>query len=96
STVGRTSRTVFGALCDSIASGSDPASGGAPQLAGLYRVGSGQTFGVITAGKRYLLGLCVDDSPALGGVEWRNELFERCDWETGTRLPEAQRHYRPN
>lgn len=95
SEVGRTSRSVFSAFCDSLASGADPASGGAPQLVGIYRKGAAESFGVIYKGKRYLHGLCVEGSPFLGGVEWRNELFERCDWNTGERLEGAQRHTRP-
>jgi hypothetical protein len=93
--VGGTSRAVFSAFCDALDSGIDPASGGAPQLVGIYREGSAKSFGVIHKDRRYLHGLCVDESPWLDGVEWRNELFERCDWETGRKLEGAQRHARP-
>jgi len=93
---GRTSRSVFSAFCDSLSSGGDPATGGAPQLVGVYRQGPAETFGVIYDGKRFLHGLCVDEAHHLDAVEWRNELFERCDWTTGLRLPGAQRHARPH
>lgn len=95
SEVGRTTRSTFSAFCDSLTSGADPASGGAPQLVGMYRRGPAESFGVIYENNRYLHGLCVDGSAWLNGVEWRNELFERCDWVTGKRLPGAQRHARP-
>lgn len=91
----RTSRSVFAAFCDSLRSGADPGSGGAPQLVGLYRKGPAESFGVVYQGRRYLHGLAIEHSPHLGGVEWRNELFERCDGRTGERLPRAQPHPRP-
>ncbi len=95
SEVARTSRSVFSAFCDSLAAGGDPASGGAPQLVGIYRKGPARSFGTIYKGKRYLHGLCVDGSPWLDGVSWHNELFERCDWKTGERLQSAQPQPRP-
>lgn len=95
SEVGRTSRSIFSAFCDALASGADAKSGGAPQLVGIYREGSAKSFGVIHKGNRYLHGLCVDSSPWLGSVEWRNELFERCDWRTREKLDSAQRQPRP-
>jgi hypothetical protein len=93
--VGRTSRAVFSAFCDALRSGDDPYSGGAPQLVGLYRQGEGEVFGVISGRQRHLLGLPLESSMTLDAVEWRNELFERCDPNTLTRLEGAQRHPRP-
>ena len=95
SEVGGTSRSAFSAFCDSLASGSDQATGGAPQLAGTYRLGAARSFGVICKKRRYLNGLCVDGLPYLGGVEWFNESFERCDWRTMDRLSTAQPQPRP-
>jgi hypothetical protein len=95
SDAGRTSRSIFSAFCDSIASGADPASGGAPQLAGMYRIGPAMPFGVVWRTHRYLHGVSMNMSQWLAGVEWRNELFERCDWNTGETLAEAQRQPRP-
>lgn len=95
SEVGGTSRSIFSAFCDSLASGSDPATGGAAQLVGIYRKGAARLFGVIYKKCRYLHGLCVDGLPYLGSVEWFNELFERCNWETMDRLNSAQPQPRP-
>jgi len=92
---GRTSRSVFSAFCDGLGSGEDKQSGGAPQLVGIYRQGAAETFGVIYKDKRYLYGIPVDASERLGAVEWRNRLFERCDWRTMKPLEGAQRHPRP-
>jgi hypothetical protein len=96
SDVGRTSRAVFSAFCDSLQSGKDRRSGGAPQLAGLYRTGAGENFGTIYRGARFLLGVPMTMVEAdLMDVEWRNELFERCDGSSMKRLQDAQRHARP-
>jgi hypothetical protein len=95
SEVGGTSRSVFSAFCDSLATDSDPATGGAAQLVGVYRQYPAKLFGVIYKRHRFLHGLCVDKSPYLGAVEWFNELFERCSWETMNRLDDAQPQPRP-
>jgi len=91
----RTSRSVFSAFCDALNSGEDAFSGGAPQLVGIYRKGLGETFGIISKSERFVFGLPVAESEKLGMIEWRNSLFERCDWRTKEPLPEAQRHARP-
>ena len=96
SDVGRTSRAVFSAFCDALVSGADPYSGPPPQLAALYRKGNGEDIGVVFGGRCYLRGREI--SPQDAGaeiVEWRNELFERCDPANGARLKGAQRHARP-
>lgn len=95
SEVGGTSRSIFSAFCDSLTSGVDPATGGSAQLVGIYRQGAARTFGIVWRKRRYLHGLCVDGSKYLGGVEWFNELFERCDWKTADRLKDAQPQPRP-
>lgn len=92
---GRTSRSVFSAFCDALANGEDQFTGGAPQLAGLYRKDRGIIFGVIYNGARHFLGLPVTDHALVSMVEWRNPLFERCDGRTMTRLDAAQQHPRP-
>lgn len=86
--LGSFSRTVFTGFCDALGSRQDPNSGGAPQLVGLYRHGTGLHFGVFHRGKAYYRGLEVGNltSPA---IEWRNALFERCDSE-GKLLAGAQ------
>jgi hypothetical protein len=93
---GRTSRAVFSAFCDALRGGGDQFSGGAPQLVGLYRKGFGEACGVIYRGVRYPFGLPIDRDKAVAlPVEWRNELFERCDGRSMDRLQGTQRHCRP-
>lgn len=100
SDVKKTSRAVFSAFCDAIRSEGDPRSGGAPQLVGLYPNWPPRTYGIVFGGLRFFQGVRVDDASlkegdALAELEWRNELFERCDGLTMKPLPEAQRHARP-
>jgi hypothetical protein len=76
---GGTSRSVFSAFCDSLSSGEDPRSGGAPQLVGIHRSGSSKSFGIIYRNKRFLSGDEVSNSTTLNNIEWINELFEICD-----------------
>ena len=92
----RTSRSVFSAFCDALGSGDDALSGGAPQLVRLYRIGRGQDIGVIWKEKCFTCGLPVTESANLERLEWRNRVFERCDWRTKGALQEAQRHRRPS
>jgi hypothetical protein len=86
--LGTFSRAVFTGFCDSLVSGEDPFSGGAPQLVGLYRNGSGMHFGTFLRGKGYYRGLEAAQL-SLPQIEWRNELFERCD-SSGKRIEGAQ------
>lgn len=81
SEIQRTSRAIFQCFCDSLENIADPQCGGAPQLAGLYRIKNGIDFGVILKGKRYVSGVCVDNLSNFNPLEWRNELFERFDGE---------------
>lgn len=90
STEAGTSRAVFAAFCDSLASDTDPGSGGGPQLVGLHRVGPGKTFGVTVGRKAFLTGAKASRQQA-GRVDWFNELFERVG-PAGVRLADAQRH----
>ena len=85
------SRFVFGALCDSLKKGNDKFSGGAPQLVGLYKHTPGLHFGIIFNGRRYFNGKLMDDfNSLLPKIEWRNELFERCDGANMSKLTDAQ------
>jgi hypothetical protein len=86
--LGTFSRAVYTGFCDSLISGEDSFSGGAPQLVGLYRNGSGIHFGTILRGKSFYRGLEAAQL-SLPEIEWRNELFERCD-SSGTRIEGAQ------
>ncbi|MFT3771614.1 MAG: hypothetical protein QM820_39885 [Minicystis sp.] len=92
---GGTSRAVFGAFCDSLDSGADRYTGGAPQLVSIHRSYSAKTYGIIWKGKRFLLGLPSDDAVQYDKAEWRNALFERCDGATMLVLPSAQKHLQP-
>lgn len=87
-----TSRAVFSAFCEAITSSDDRNSGGAAQLAGLYRIGGGRLFGTVHAGRRNFTGATLIGSEKPDGVEWRNNLFERVAGTTKRRLPGAQRH----
>jgi hypothetical protein len=95
SSQGETSRAVFSSLCDAVGSGSDPLSGGAPQLVGLFRIGAGRSFGLHWNQRAYLHGMEVRGSHlAFADVDWRNRLFERVNYE-GSLLVNAQRHHKP-
>lgn len=92
---GRTSRSVFSGFCDALRSGRDRASGGAPQLVGMYRKGPAKTFGVVYAGAPYYLGAPCPPQEAPGNTLWFNEIFENVDPATLKRADGAQRHARP-
>ncbi|WP_128918631.1 hypothetical protein [Bradyrhizobium nanningense] len=91
---GRTSRSIFWAFCDSLKNKTDPLSGGAPQLVGLYRTATAKSYGIAYEGHRYYQGLLVPDSAHLSGIEWRDVTFQRVDGATMQVLPGAQRHGR--
>lgn len=91
-----TSRAVFSGFVDAVVSSVDPATGGAPQLASLYRVGPGRLMGIIHEDKRYFGGTRLIGDEFVESIEWRNALFERADGRTKTRLNAAQRHTRPD
>jgi len=95
SDVRETSRAVFSAFSDALREGTDPDSGGPPQLTGLYRVGGGKTFGVVWNGRRYFYGTEVQSVSSMEIVNWYNELFEICDPLTLKRKPGAQPQPRP-
>lgn len=95
SEIANTSRIAFAAFCDALKSNEDPQSGGAPQLVGIYRSGVARSFGVIYKNERYLFGLPVSKEDKWEGIEWRNELFERCEGITMSILDGAQHHARP-
>jgi hypothetical protein len=91
----RTSRGVFGAFCEALGAGGDAHSGGPPQLVGLYRIGAARTFGVIFHGRRHVHGLAVTAPIGDHHLEWRDDLFQRCDPTSMMPLGDAQRHVRP-
>jgi hypothetical protein len=92
---GGTSRAAVWAFCEALDSGKDPFSGGAPQLVGIWRAGPARIFGFVWKKRRYVAGLEVLNSHSVTNIGWFNDLFERCDGESGERLPGAQAHTKP-
>jgi hypothetical protein len=94
---GGTSRAIFSAFCDSLDSGDDSKTGGAPQLVGIKRSFPASHYGIIWKGSRYELGFRLPPDPlaCFKDVEWMNSLFERCDALTMKPLPCAKRHHKP-
>ena len=88
---GRTSRAVFWAFCDALKSKQDPLSGGAPQLAGLYRKGAPKVFGLSYDGQRYFQGLPLERG-IFYNIEWRDELFQRINAEDLSVVEGAKLH----
>lgn len=88
---GKTSRALFQCLTHTLLKMKDLQCGGSPQLVGLYNRFNGKNFGVIYENKRYYLGREVEPSENISNIEWRNELFERCDGSTTKILDGAQR-----
>lgn len=88
---GKTSRAIFQCLSDSLLEMKDFQCGGSPQLVGLYNKFNGRKFGIIYKKKRYFLGKELQESEIINNIEWRNELFERCDGKSIKILDGAQR-----
>jgi hypothetical protein len=88
--IGTTSRGAFGAFCQALARGIDPQSGGAPQLAGLFRKFGAKYFGVIYQRRCYYKGKEVAPSVVPRGTIWFNERLELFDPIAMTRRPGAQ------
>lgn len=88
---GKTSRALFQCLTHSLLKMKDFQCGGSPQLVGLYNRFNGKNFGVIYEKKRYYLGREIEPTENFNSIEWRNELFERCDGLTTKILDGAQR-----
>jgi len=88
--IGATSRGVFSAFCQSLSKGIDPQSGGAPQLAGLFRNFGAQYFGVVYQKACYYKGKRVLPTNAPSETIWFNERFELFDPIAMKRRPGAQ------
>ncbi len=88
---GKTSRALFQCLTHSLLKMKDLRCGGSPQLVGLYNNFNGKNFGVIFEGKSYYLGKEIEPTEEFNNIEWRNELFERCDGLTTKILDGVQR-----
>lgn len=89
-----TSRAVYSSLCESLADGRDPQSGGSPQLVGIHRIGSGITCGSLHGNRTYVAGRSVArrEAATLADVPWFNELFEIVDPKRRKRKLGAQKH----
>lgn len=87
---GTYSRSYFYALCEFIKSKKDFATGGAPQISGIYNKGPAKNIGVIYKGQRYIYGLEVPNGDALNNIRWVNETFENCDGIEMNRAHTAQ------
>jgi hypothetical protein len=87
-----TSRAAMYAFTQSLHSGVDPFSGGAPQLVGLWRKGLARQFGFCWNGNPYVAGMQVPATIDFAQLDWFNHLFERCDGRTGSKLAGAQSH----
>ena len=87
-----TSRAIFAAFCQAIRDGGDAFSGGAPQLAGLYRIGAGRSFGVIWNNARYFEGMRTLSVAQKDAIDWRNNSFEIVDQIDKRRKTGAARH----
>jgi hypothetical protein len=90
----RTSRSVYHCFTETLDQIENHACGGAPQIVGLYRIANSRFFGIIKDRKRFFMGQEVSYSENLKFVEWRNDLFERCDPENIQILDAAQRQPR--
>ena len=85
--------SVLQILLDNI---TDIRCGGAPQLVGLIRkpLTYGISFGIISEGKRYFLGMEIPNESCFANIEWRNKFFEICDGIT-KKIKEGAAH-QPN
>lgn len=92
---GGTSRAVFSAFCDSVKSGADPASGGPPQVVGIWRMFPPKTFGAVWEQRRFFYGTEVNQILAVPAIQWFNERMEICDPVTLRRRDGAQPQPRP-
>lgn len=92
------SREIYQCFIETLSNIKDPNCGGPPQLAGVYRGNFAKTFGIIHNNRRFALGIEVPDNAVLGteldDMEWRNELFERCNPVTKAIMSGAQRQPR--
>lgn len=91
-----TSRSLFGAFCDSLLEEDDPLSGGAPQLVSIYKKGSGRSIGIVHNNKRYFHGLSLDADIGVDNIEWRDANFQITDGKTLQLAKGAQKQPRPS
>ena len=87
-----TSRAAIHAFCQSLQSGDDPFTGGAPQLVGLWRKGPAKQFGFCWQGRAFIAGMEYVSSEGREKIDWFNHLFERCDGRTCRRVRGSSSH----
>ena len=89
-----TSRNVYHWFTRILEENSSYKIGKIPQIVGLYRAGNAKVFGIIKDNELFLAGSKINSTESLSFVEWRNELFERCDPHKKSILAAAQRQPR--
>lgn len=94
---GDTSRAVYWAFMDHLASSSDPHTGGPPQLVRLGNSGPAIPVGVSYGGSRFLLGFELGRTQLEETQikEWHDELYQFIDPVTGERRSNAQKIAQP-
>ena len=92
-----TSRNVFHCFIDTLNNIKDQHCGGLPQLVGIYRkpFTTGKNYGIIIGKQRCFLGTAVPVDASCDKIEWRNELFERCEGNSRKVLDDAVRQLDP-
>lgn len=95
SDVGGTSRAIFSAFCDAVTSGTDPLTGGIPQISALYTEESPRPLGYVENGSRFLHGLQLMPYGALTNIDWCDRLFQRVDPITLAPIQGSRKFARP-
>lgn len=95
SDVGGTSRAIFSAFCDAVASGNDPLTGGSVQVYALYTENEPRPLGYVDSGLRFLHGLQLASCSSAANIEWRDRLFQRVNPMTLKPIEGARRFARP-
>jgi len=72
-----TSRAAVLTFYDALSSGQDLATGGAPQMVGIWRKGPARRFGVIWKGDRYVAGLKIPNNISQSShIHWFDDKFK--------------------
>lgn len=85
------SRGVYHCLDFTLKNIKDPATGGLPQIIGLFREGNSKIFGIVKDEIKYIYGKESSESINSSKIEWRNENFERIDPNTLKLIEGAQK-----
>ena len=71
-----TSRAAVWTFFEALRSGRDSATGGAPQLVGIWREGPARRFGLIWQGERYVAGVKLAATSSSGTLHWFDDEFK--------------------